>query len=36
MIITCFLYVDDLANLCVFLMNNYSGNLSSRLIPLVA
>ena len=21
-----FLYVDDLANLCVFLMNNYSGN----------
>ena len=24
--ITGFLYVDDLANLCVFLMNNYSGN----------
>jgi GDP-L-fucose synthase len=21
-----FMYVDDLANLCVFLMNNYSGN----------
>ena len=21
-----FLYVDDLANICVFLMNNYSGN----------
>ena len=21
-----FLYVDDLANLCVFLMNHYSGN----------
>ena len=21
-----FLYVDDLANLCVFLMNNYNGN----------
>ena len=21
-----FLYVDDLANLCVFLMNSYSGN----------
>lgn len=21
-----FLYVDDLANLCVFLMNNYSGD----------
>ena len=28
-----FLYVDDLANLCVFLMNNYSGNETVNAVP---